>query len=250
MRTFFRLGGAPVDVPRLPPSVAPSRFAALAGHLEALASETRLELLHALRTPQALHKIRVLPSVTREGESPDRPLSRQAVTRHLDTLMDAGLLNRLPASNPGAGDQFVLNHERLFALVDDLRGLARLRPTTAALEPGETMDATSKETRLPPRPRLMVAYGRDDGMAYPLGGAAQRWRIGRAASCDIRLDYDPFLSTEHCAVELRPSGYAVEDLGSRNGTLINGALVARGAWFPLLSGDLLTVGRSVLVFQP
>lgn len=249
MRTFFRLGGRDDDV-TAGPLVAPSPYAALATHLGALASETRLELLHALRTPSPLHKIRVGASLSREGERSDRSLSRQAVSRHLDQLLDAGLLNRLPATVPGTGDEFVLNHERLFALVDELRGLSRLRPVTGPPEPGETMDAQVGEVRLAPRPRLMVAYGRDDGATYSLASSGTRWRIGRGAGCDIRLDYDPYLSTEHCALERRGDGFAVEDLGSRNGTFVNGVAVARGAWFPLTSGDLLTAGRSVLAFQP
>lgn len=249
MRMFFRLGGRDEDV-TAGPLVAPSPYAALATHLGALASETRLELLHALRTPSPLHKIRVAASISREGERSDRSLSRQAVTRHLDQLLDAGLLNRLPATVPGTGDEFVLNHERLFALVDELRGLARLRPMSGPLEPGETMDASAGEVRLAPRPRVMVAYGRDDGATFPLGAPATRWCIGRGPTCDLRFDYDPYLSNEHCAVERRGDGFAVEDLGSRNGTRVNGVPVARGAWFPLTSGDLLTVGRTVLAFQP
>lgn len=230
------------------PDAPDRRYAALAEHLEALASPTRLDLLATLRTPRAVSEIRVMPTHSREGENPDRPLSRQGIQRHLDTLLDAGLVERLPDDARARGDAFVLNHERLFALVDEIRSLARLRPVAAA-RPRETLDGpASKRASLPEPPRLLVAYGRDDGVAYPLDGKpGAAWRIGRSAACEIRLDYDPYLSQEHARVTRSPSGFELEDAGSRNGTLLN--------WEPvegkraLRSGDLVTVGRCVLVLQ-
>lgn len=224
------------------------RYLPLAQHLEALASPTRLDLLATLRTPRALSEIRVTPTHSREGENPERPLSRQGIQRHLDTLLDAGLVERVPGETRARGDSFVLNHERLFALVDEIRSLARLRPVAVA-SPRETLDGrAATRARLPDAPRLLVAYGRDDGVAFGLDGpVGARWRIGRSASCEVRLDYDPYLSQEHARVVRTSSGYEIEDAGSRNGTLLN--------WEPLdgkralASGDLVTVGRCVLVLQ-
>lgn len=224
----------------------------LAENLEALASPIRLELLRALRTPLELHEIHLEPGVTRDGEREGRPLSRQGVSHHLDQLLEAGLVQKLAARSGPRGQAYVLNHERLFAVVDEMRGLSKLR--TAARPPaplGQTLVGGQRpEAPLPPRPRLMVAYGRDDGAAFPLEAGATRWRIGRAATCDIRLDYDPYLSSESCILERNESVYVVRDLGSRNGTWVNGEQLPSGEMRALAPGDLLGVGRSTLVFQP
>lgn len=249
MRRFFRLHPRSHDVPA---GVSPSQpYANLARNLEALASETRLALLHVLRTPRALSDIRVAPSLTRAGENPQRALSRQAVTHQLESLLEAGLVLRTSAEDRARGDLFVLNHERLFALVDEMRSLVKLRPALVSGEVSDTMARASAEGWvLPPGPRLLVVYGRDDGTAFPLQGPeGTRWRVGRAPGSEVRLDYDPYLSAEHAAVERSSAGYAVRDLGSRNGTWLNGGRLAPNASKPLCPGDVLTFGRSHLVFQ-
>ncbi|HEV8361225.1 MAG TPA: FHA domain-containing protein [Candidatus Thermoplasmatota archaeon] len=228
------------------------RYASLARHLETLASETRLELLHALRTPKAIQDLRVGPSMMREGEQADRSISRQAIARHLEQLQRAGLIHRTVAATPNRADAYVLNHERLFAMVDELRGLTRLRPTlsTDALA-SETMDGEGVHGQALQGPRLMVVFGRDEGAGFSLQGAAGKtWRIGRAAECEIRLDYDPFLSQTNTIVERAREGFVVRDERSRNGTWVNWVRMPKGGSKPLSPGDVLTVGRSSLVFQP
>jgi hypothetical protein len=55
---------------------------------------------------------------------------------------------------------------------------------------------------------------------------AGSFRIGRDASCDVHLD-DPLASRRHAAVEYADGLWWVVDLGSRNGTLLNGSRVSR-----------------------
>lgn len=247
MHRFFYPSARRADVPARPPRRG---YEALAANLEALASETRLELLHDLRTPRALHEIRVSPSSARPGENPERPISRQAVARHLQQLQELGLLHRVPTES-GRGEGYVLNHERLFAVVDELRNLAKLRPVlTGTSTVGATLDRAVEEVRLPEPPRLLVAYGRDDGVAFALHGErGTAWRIGRSPGCEIRLDYDPFLSSRHATVERLAEGFELQDEGNRNGTWVNWERMPRGGRRRLASGDLVSVGRTLLVFQ-
>ena len=72
--------------------------------------------------------------------------------------------------------------------------------------------------------------------------------IGRGAGCEVVLA-SLRVSRRHCAVrwgEGMASGLVVEDLGSRNGTLVNGRTLAACAALPLHDGDVLEVGGVAL----
>jgi Protein of unknown function (DUF3662)/FHA domain len=69
--------------------------------------------------------------------------------------------------------------------------------------------------------------------------------IGRGHDANLRLS-DPGVSRHHAQVELRSGGVYVEDLGSTNGTTLDGTPVTS----PMLmsSGQRITIGSTVLVF--
>jgi len=69
-------------------------------------------------------------------------------------------------------------------------------------------------------------------------------RAGRATSNQLRLD-DPAASREHFELEQSERGWVIRDLGSRNGTVVNG--VPLSAELALLPGDEITVGRLRLI---
>jgi pSer/pThr/pTyr-binding forkhead associated (FHA) protein len=73
----------------------------------------------------------------------------------------------------------------------------------------------------------------------------ERVVVGRLASCDICL-HDRNVSRQHAAFVNGPGGWAITDLGSTNGTLVNGAAVTQS---PLRSGDVVTVGITELVYH-
>jgi pSer/pThr/pTyr-binding forkhead associated (FHA) protein len=68
--------------------------------------------------------------------------------------------------------------------------------------------------------------------------------IGRAAGCQVSLPDDTFASTVHARVFGRDGAIYVEDLGSTNGTYLNGMRL--GAPAVLRPGDQLQVGNTVL----
>ncbi|WP_207931085.1 FHA domain-containing protein [Streptomyces sp. 8K308] len=91
--------------------------------------------------------------------------------------------------------------------------------------------------------RLLVVAGPDAGGVHLLRGGVAR--IGRSAEADIPLD-DPDVSRVHCAVALDPGGrVTVTDLGSRNGTLLDGRQVTGGP-VPMPPGALLRLGESLI----
>jgi pSer/pThr/pTyr-binding forkhead associated (FHA) protein len=85
--------------------------------------------------------------------------------------------------------------------------------------------------------------------------------IGRSQDCGLTLPHTPtalVASRRHCRVEVTPAGAFVRDLGSRNGTFLNGARIGRrptdwgaldwsaeGTSLPLAHGDELRVGDTV-----
>jgi FhaA, N-terminal domain/FHA domain len=74
--------------------------------------------------------------------------------------------------------------------------------------------------------------------------ARQRTVIGRSRECEVRLD-DANVSRRHCEVVEGVDGWALVDLGSTNGTELNGRRVDRAE---LSDGDTITVGGSDLIF--
>lgn len=68
--------------------------------------------------------------------------------------------------------------------------------------------------------------------------------IGRLDSCQIVLD-DPNASRRHAELTRREDGWWIVDLGSTNGTLVNGSLVKERRLEP---GDQLQIGSTELAF--
>ena len=69
-------------------------------------------------------------------------------------------------------------------------------------------------------------------------------RLGRGGENAIRLDGDDFVSTRHALLEPRPDGLWVEDVGSTNGTFVNGARVTTARL--LTEGDIVRIGQTDL----
>ncbi|MEV5687993.1 FHA domain-containing protein [Streptomyces sp. NPDC052164] len=91
--------------------------------------------------------------------------------------------------------------------------------------------------------QLHVVAGPDAGGVHLLHGG--QIRIGRSADADVPLD-DPDVSRLHCAVTVSEDGrVSVADLGSTNGTSLDGTEV-RDRPVPLLPGALLRLGESTL----
>jgi hypothetical protein len=88
---------------------------------------------------------------------------------------------------------------------------------------------------------LLVVDG--PGTRHELGSG--RNVIGRGTEADIRLP-DTGVSRKHVDVVLESGVATVEDLGSTNGTLVNGRRVSRQA---LADGDVIRIGHSVLVYR-
>ena len=71
--------------------------------------------------------------------------------------------------------------------------------------------------------------------------------VGRGSQNEIPLDGDDFASARHARIEPRRDGVWVEDVGSTNGTFVNGARVTKPR--RLSPGDVIRVGSTDLRFE-
>ncbi|HYV36059.1 MAG TPA: FHA domain-containing serine/threonine-protein kinase [Gemmataceae bacterium] len=90
---------------------------------------------------------------------------------------------------------------------------------------------------------LTVIEGPHQGQAFPFGGH-DTFVVGRSKHAHFRLPHkDKYFSRIHFLMEVNPPRCRVVDMGSRNGTYVNGKKILSA---DLKDGDLITAGRSVL----
>jgi FHA domain len=94
-----------------------------------------------------------------------------------------------------------------------------------------------------PKLRVATAAGLRSGSAYDLSEGAL---LGRGDQADIRLE-DTFASTQHARLVPQGDVMVLEDLGSTNGTYLNGEPL-RGPQ-PLHIGDSIRIGDSEFTFE-
>lgn len=111
-------------------------------------------------------------------------------------------------------------------------------PAQAPDEPQPTMVYRAKAPDEPVAAVLTV-----DGRSRPL--TKPEVVLGRSREADLRLS-DPNVSRTHAAIRRIGSAYWVADLGSTNGTLVNGERVTRRQ---LENGDRITLGATEVVFE-
>lgn len=229
--------------------------ARLSALLEVLASANRLDILRQLREPRTASEIILHPPDPKPGENAERPISRQAVRQHLAKLVEIGVVVAQKGRRGSAPvEEYLASQQRVFAIAEEFRTLASLRPT---LPPGvdRTMDGSLAGVKgAKAGVRLVLVHGLDEGRAFPLDvrdlSGERGWVVGRRRGVAVCLDYDPFVSAENAEVRWRDGRYRLEDLrSSRNGTLLNWERLPKGGSAELASGDVIGVGRSLLLFR-
>lgn len=89
-------------------------------------------------------------------------------------------------------------------------------------------------------PRLAILSGARAGAVEALPGTVAS--IGRHATCQVRLDpdQDTAVANRHAVVQRKESTWTVRDLGSPQGTFVNGTRIS--AEHPLNDGDVIRLG--------
>lgn len=85
------------------------------------------------------------------------------------------------------------------------------------------------------------------GTTYRGGSSGKSvWVFGRSPQCDVVCS-GAKVSREHCRIELIEGHFYISDMGSTNGTYLNGKRIHRLE--RLFSGDVIGIGDTDIVFS-
>lgn len=221
----------------------------LVDSLDAIAYPNRFKLLTELKEPRAIGDIELTATV--DHGNPDRVITREGVRHHMKKLRDAGFVKARTARGRGQTEhEYVVEHTRLYELSEALRDLP-------LKQRGGRWDACETLTWDPPVrgcPSLTVVHGSRIGESFPLRGGLREegrgWIIGRSEDVDISLDWDARVDEQAAEIHRDDEGFEVIDLrAAKRRVVVNGEPLDRGEHASLEPGDVISVGRSVLVFQ-
>jgi hypothetical protein len=126
-----------------------------------------------------------------------------------------------------------------------MKDLARSGPSEAAAEAVDSPAPRRREPAGPdlragvaPRLQVVAAMGHQPGTGFDVGDGAT---MGRSDSAEIRVD-DPFASSAHARIFARGDFMYLEDMGSTNGTYLNGRQVKTAE--RLKVADVIRIGDS------
>ena len=129
------------------------------------------------------------------------------------------------------------------------QGYAIVGPVTIDFEKGDDLDtgmfrvvSQAEQGPIPADQGLPAAHLEIDGRILPI--TQDVVVLGRGSESDLAID-DPSVSRRHAMLRLRPSP-TITDLGSTNGTQVDGAGVEEAA---LHDGSVLTLGAKRVVFR-
>lgn len=241
--------------------------------MKGLANANRLRLLHDLRSPRSPDVLRLMPSIASGKGGPGRPIAKQAVRRHVDTLRELGVLVELPEERAKA-PKYCVDLANLFLFLDRLRGhfaeiegddeKARPEMVDGELSEGSFLPCNGSTRTLPlpgngrrsqVGPRFELVRGLREGAAFTLDaetsyGGEVSWTVGRLPQSDVYLEYDPYVAPVHACVVKRDGGHFLEDVpGNVNGTEHNWRRLGEGERVRLKDADMVGLGRSLLVFR-
>jgi len=112
-------------------------------------------------------------------------------------------------------------------------------PSEAVEEPGLPEEAT------PEKPVVARLVAKADGQEFQIVQGENT--LGRKATNDIVVP-DPYASGSHALITEVEGRFTITDVGSTNGTLVNGEKLAPNEPHELAEGDEITVGQSVFRF--
>lgn len=211
------------------------------------ALRTALEAPFAQLFPEKLHPVEMAAAARRAMDQSRLLAEGSAYAHNRYTIhLSAEDLDRLSRAIPTL-ERELTEHLGQYAGVQQLVVGPYLQARVAgpdepapALAPGQMH--VESDFSAPAVAYLEIISGTQRGQQFELRGSAI---LGRGSDCDLRLE-DAAISRHHAEVLWEYVLYQVRDLGSANGTFVNGRQVLRA---PLNEGDLLELGLVQLKFR-
>jgi FHA domain len=131
-----------------------------------------------------------------------------------------------------------------------MKDLSRAGGGAAAAEPAEPPGPRRRESAMPdlragvePRLEVVAAMGHQPGTTFDVGSGAT---LGRSDGAEINVN-DPFASSAHARIFQRGDFMYVEDMGSTNGTYLNGRQIRTAE--RLKVADTIRIGDTEYRYQ-
>lgn len=150
--------------------------------------------------------------------------------------MPIGLLTLLKLALLASLYLFLFRVVRVIAA--DVYGPSRTKTPKSRAAVATASSSSSRRSKRPPRELVLHLT---DGKPEVIELGDIPITLGRAEPATHIID-DRYISDEHAQVIPEDGGYSVRDLGSTNGTFLNGAKVTKPT--PLSVGDQLRVGKT------
>jgi pSer/pThr/pTyr-binding forkhead associated (FHA) protein len=138
----------------------------------------------------------------------------------------------------------------LWVARSSMKDLSRTGAGAAAAEPVEPPRPRRRDPAIPdlragvqPRLEVVAAMGYEPGTTFDVGSGAT---LGRSNGADINVD-DPFASSAHARIFGRGDYMYVEDMGSTNGTYLNGRQIRAAE--RLKVADTIRIGDTEYRYQ-
>ena len=128
-----------------------------------------------------------------------------------------------------------------------LKSDATVSLTPVEVGEGAEEDHSHYQDELEPEQALLVVKrGPNAGSTFLLEAGQEVLTIGRSTGSDAFLD-DVTVSRKHAEIQRRGDGFVARDLGSLNGTFVNGRRVDEAELEP---GDEIQIGKFKFLFFP
>jgi hypothetical protein len=116
-------------------------------------------------------------------------------------------------------------------------------PSASLRSDGRRRSRRDLRSSVSPRLEVVAALGHEPGSAFSIDDSAT---IGRSDSADVRID-DPYASSAHARIFPRGEYMYIEDMGSTNGTFLNGRPLRQPE--QLKVADRIRIGDTEYAYQ-
>ena len=116
-------------------------------------------------------------------------------------------------------------------------------PSASARSDGRRRSRRDVRSSVTPRLEVVAALGHEPGSAFTIDDSAT---IGRSDAADVRID-DPYASSAHARIFPRGEYMYIEDMGSTNGTFLNGRALRQPE--QLKVADRIRIGDTEYAYQ-